>query len=162
MPAPPDPPSHHRRLSLSRAQRFGLPVLMLIPLLALAGVFGERDTSVQRTRGTLLVAVRSPARLRYRQRMTLALSVSNRGTGPLADVRVRFDSAYLGRFSGVVIVPQASADGSVWLGTLMPSSSAGVSVTLEGERAGRARGGVTAVDARGDTVRLPLATFVFP
>lgn len=135
---------------------------MLIPVLALAGVFGERDTSAERSVGSLLVAMKSPTRLRYRQRMTLSMSVTNRGAQLVDDVRVRLDSVYLGRFSSVVIAPAASPDGLVSLGTLLPSSSARVTVTLEGERAGGVRGETMTFDARGDTVRLPLATRIFP
>jgi hypothetical protein len=143
-------------------QRFGLPILLLVPLLALAGVFGEALTQRTDRRGPLLVGASVPVRFRYRQRMTLHVSVANRSSGIVNDVRVRIDSTYLDHFSGVSLSPHASADGAVAFGSIAPNESALLTVTLEGERAGTVRGSARVTDAAGDTVRVPLTSTVFP
>jgi hypothetical protein len=162
LPLPPQPPDTQSRLRLSRAQRIGLPVMALVPLLALAGFFGERMEQRRDLRGPLLVSAQVPTRLRYRQRMTLELSVTNRGAAAVHDVRVHVDSSYVDRFSGVSFSPQASPDGSVRFGTLAPSESGRLAVTLEGEHVGVVRGAAIATDAAGDTARVALASAVFP
>jgi hypothetical protein len=136
--------------------------MALVPLLALAGFFGERRERQQDARGPLLVSARVPTRLRYRQRMRLDLSVTNRGAGVMDDVRVRIDSSYLDRFSGVSLSPEPSPDGAVRFGSLAPHESVRLTVTLEGERAGTHRGTATATDASSDTARVSLTSTVFP
>jgi hypothetical protein len=161
-PLPPPPPEWKARLHLSAAQRVGLPLMALVPILALAGFFGERRERRQDAHGPLLVSAQVPTRFRYRQRMTLELSVTNRGTTGLDDVRVRIDSSYLDRFSGVALSPNPSPDGSVRFGSLGPRESVRLTVTLEGERAGTHRGAARVIDADGDTARVALASTVFP
>lgn len=136
--------------------------MMAIPVLAITGVFGERRDTVRQARGALVVTAQIPTRFRYRQRMTLDVSVANAGPSVLEDVRVRIDSTYLDRFSSVEISPQVSPDGVVRFGTLPPRTSARLSVSLDGERAGVSRGIAAATDALGDTARVVLASVVFP
>jgi len=45
MERPTQPPPLRPRPRLSRAQRIGLPVMLLIPILALANFFGERRSA---------------------------------------------------------------------------------------------------------------------
>jgi hypothetical protein len=136
--------------------------MALVPLLALAGVFGERGEHRQALGGALLVSARVPTRLRYRQRMTLEMTVTNRGAAAVHDVRVRIDSSYLARFSNVALSPNPLPDGAVQFGTLAPQESVRLTVTLEGERAGTHRGAAIATNAEGDTARVALASTVFP
>jgi hypothetical protein len=161
-PHPPQPPDQPSRLRLSRSQWVGLPLMALVPVLALAGAFGERRERRQEAHGALLVAAHLPTRLRYRQRMTLDVSVTNRGGTSLDDVRIRVDSAYLDRFSGVSLSPSVSPDGGVAFGSLAARQSVRLSVTLEGDRAGAIRGTALVTDAEGDSVRVPLSSIVFP
>jgi hypothetical protein len=159
---PPSAPHQISRLRLATGQRIGLSLMALVPLLALVGVFGERRESREAAHGSLVLRAEEPTRLRYRQRMTLDLSVANRGTAIVDDVRVRLDSSYLARFSNVSITPSTGPDGAVSLGALAPGGSARLAVTLEGERSGTHHGLATATDAAGDTTRLMLTATVFP
>lgn len=135
---------------------------MLVPLLALGGVFGERREGRATARGPLVVHAQVPTRFRYRQRMTLDLSVTNRGRATIDDVQVRLDSAYLARFSNVSVAPSPGSDGAVQLGRLAGGASVRIAVTLEGERAGAHLGTVVTTDAAGDTARLAVTSTVFP
>jgi hypothetical protein len=159
---PPEPPDIVPRLRLSVAQCIGIPLIALVPLVALARVFGESMVERADQRGPLLVSARVPARLHYRQRMTLDVSVANRSDAVVNDVRVRVDSSYLDGFSGVALAPQAAPDGSVYFGSLAPAASVRLTVTLEGDRTGTIHGATVVTDARGDTARIPLASTVFP
>ena len=161
--SPPQPPEGRApRIRLAGIQRVGLPLLALVPLLAIGGLFGEGRAEATATRGPLLVRAHVPTHLRYRQRMTLELSVTNRGTSVVDDLRLRVDSSYLDRFSAVTLAPAAAADGSVHLGALVPGASTRLVVTFDGEASGAIRGAAIATDAAGDTVRLALRSTVFP
>lgn len=159
---PPQAPDIAPRVHFSVAQRIAFLVLVLIPLLSLAGAFGERMSETHGERGALLVHAAVPARLRYRQRMTLDITVLNRSGRAIDDVRVHIDSTYLDRFSAVSISPLLSPDGAVHFGIIGPASSVLMTATLEGDRSGMIRGDAIVTDAQGDTVRLPLGSRVFP
>lgn len=159
---PPAPPAVPQKLRLSRAQWIGLPLIVVIPVLALAGVFGETVAERADRHGPLVARASVPVRIRYRQRMTLELNVENRGNQALTDVQVRIDSSYLDRFSGVSLSPAASPDGAIRLGPVRAREAIRVAVTLEGDRFGVTEATAHVTDAQGDTVRLPLATLVFP
>ncbi|HEY2027096.1 MAG TPA: hypothetical protein VGG78_08810 [Gemmatimonadaceae bacterium] len=159
---PPQPPDIAPRLRLSVAQRIGIPLIALIPVLALLRVFGESRATWVDQRGPLLATAHGPARLRYRQRMTLDVSVANRSSATVNDVRVRIDSSYLDRFTGVSLSPHASPDGWVYFGSLPPAASVQLTVALQGDRTGAIRGAAVVTDAQGDTARLPLKSTVFP
>lgn len=159
---PPEPPDVVPSLRLSVAQWVGIPLLALVPLVALAGVFGESKAERVDRHGPLLASANVPTRFRYRQRLTLEVSVANRSNAPVSDVRVRVDSSYLDRFSNVSLSPHALPDGSVAFGSLTPAASVLLAVTLEGERSGVIRGAAVVTDAQGDTVRIPLKSTVFP
>jgi hypothetical protein len=128
----------------------------------MGGLFGERRDMLAAARGPLLLRAHVPTRFRYRQRMTLELSVTNRGPSAVDDLRVRIDSSYLGRFSAVTLSPLAAPDGAVHAGTLAPGASTRLTVTLEGDQFGAIRGAAIATDAAGDTAHVALRTTVFP
>lgn len=161
--APPQPRAGTPpRIRLTALQRVGLPLLALVPLLAMGGLFGERRDMLAAADGSLLVRAHVPTRFRYRQRMTLELSVTNRGPSAVEDLRVRIDSSYLDRFSAVTITPFAAPDGAVHAGALAVGASTRLTVTLEGEDFGAIRGDAIATDAAGDTAHVALRSTVFP
>ncbi|HEY2065631.1 MAG TPA: hypothetical protein VGG84_06700 [Gemmatimonadaceae bacterium] len=159
---PPEPPHVTPAIRLSVAQSVGIGLIALLSLLGLAGLFGESMVRRVDRHGPLTVSASVPARLRYRQRMTLQVSVANRGNETMSDVRVRIDSSYVDRFSAVVLSPQASPDGVVRFGSLGAGQSVMLAVTLEGDRSGAIGGSALVTDAQGDTVRVPLTSTVFP
>lgn len=160
--APPPPPERLAKLRFSFAQRIGLPVLLVIPALALAGWFGPVSTVGRATHGALDVVIESPNRLHYRQRAIMTVSVHNQGQHPLDDVRLRADTAWLRAFSNATFSPALSGDGTVHLGPLPAGETGHVVFAGEGEHAGRHAGALTVSAESADTVRLPLELTIFP
>jgi hypothetical protein len=149
-------------IRLSTAQWLGLPVMGVLPILALLGTFGPRsEPSVAKT-GALRISGSLPTRVHFRQRATIVVSLRNLDTNAVSDVRLHLDTAYLGALSNVVVTPALSADGAVHLGTLGPGASASVAIDAEGDRVGTHRGVLIATDAVGDSARLALTTTTFP
>src|SRR5690606_12259349 len=94
LPDPPGPPEIRRRLSLYRFQLIGLPFLLIIPLLALAGVFGERRDDAHARDGALEVSARYPSVFRYKMIDAIEVDVRNRGDAVIDSVTVSLDTAY--------------------------------------------------------------------
>ncbi len=159
---PAQPPLLRARPRLTRAQRLGLPLILLIPLLALAGFFGEGRSAADAIAGDMHVVANVPTRFRYRQRMTLDVAVTNVGRRALDSVRAYIDSAYLARFSDVLVEPTPSASGVVALGSIPPGQSVWLRATLDGDRSGSIHGQLLVWTARGDSARVPLTSVVFP
>ncbi len=136
--------------------------MALIPLLALAGAFGERRQPIRSERGGLLLRGLIPSRLRYRQHMTLDISVTNRGPLETRAVSLRADTAYLNRFSNVSISPAIQPDGAIPLGDLPPGASGRATISLEADRVGVAHGALTVTTAAADSVSVSFQTLTFP
>src|SRR5688572_26320040 len=161
LPDPPAPPEMPPRTSLHRSQWILVPLVLSLPLLALLGLFSGRETT-RADLGPLAVQIRYPTKLRYNAFDNITLHVHNRGTTPLDTVSVALDSSYVAGFSMITSVPPFDASFTVSLPQLEAGESRLVRIELRAERYWRQRG-VLAIGSRGtDTLRIPLATFVFP
>jgi hypothetical protein len=122
------------RWSLTRKQWVGLPMLTLIPVLALFGVFGDRTARITAATPSLGVTVSYPERLRYRQTERLEVAVTNRTSKMVDSVLVSLDSAYLSRFIDVRVIPAPSAAYEVRLVRVAPGEARLVVVDVTGNR----------------------------
>lgn len=161
LPDPPDAPSIERGISIARYQVIGLALLAMLPLLALAGSFGDRWDSRNAAAGSLDVSLRYPTVFRYKTINSFAVHVTNRGTTALDTVTVALDTTYASGFSTVTAVPPFSGSFEVDLVDLPPGQTKLVRIEIQGERYWRHAGELTASSGP-DTVRVPVSTFVFP
>jgi hypothetical protein len=158
---PTTPPRIRRRIALTRKQRIGIPLMTLVPLLALFGAFGERSATVAATSPSLAVSVRYPVRFRYRQTEPLAITVRNRSSRTIDTIDVSLDTAYMTRFANVRITPEPRTAFTVELTAVKPGEQRLVVAELEGERYGRHRGRIVAA-APNDSAVVTMRTLVFP
>lgn len=105
-PQPPEPPPFERRVRLERLQLIGVPLLALIPLAALFGVFGQRSESVRAVGDGVTLELRYPSLLRYKTALPFEATVHNSGAQPLSQVAVRIDDAWLSHFTRIDLMPQ--------------------------------------------------------
>lgn len=165
---PPSPPPFPRKVQFHRVQMIGMPLLMVVPLLALFGFFGESSTTTQTQNDRLRVQVTYTTRSRYKIASPVEVTVYNRSTTALATVEVRFAKAYIDQFADVVFTPQVTAitdqEYIVQLHDLPPEVTRVVTVNLQGERYGRHEGGITVSEASAPTngLALPITTWIFP
>ena len=157
----PRAPAGAPRLVLTRKQWVVLPVLALIPLLALAGVFGERTASVSATTRSLGVTVTYPARLRYRQTAHLEIAVTSRAAQALDSVRVSLDTAYLAAFVGVHVQPAPVVPYIVSLAHVAPGETRRVEVELGGNKYWR-RNATLEVATGDERATVRFSSLVFP
>lgn len=159
---PPAAPDLPRRLRLYTSQWIGMPLLLLIPVLALFGVFGESRHVVTARTGELAVEAEYPARNRYGMLADLRLAVTNTTAAALDTVTVVLDSAYATRFSSLTAIPDFERAYVIELTDLQPAETRRVRIELEGNEYGLHRGELR-VGVRGaGTARLGLDTFIFP
>jgi hypothetical protein len=159
--SPPQAPSIHPKIELSWKQRIGFPVLLLVPLLALFGMFGESQAHYHTSSRSLDVSVDYPTRFRYRQVQSLHVTVRNVSPNVADTIRVSFDTAYISRFSSVRFDPATKSAYTVELTSVRPSESRWVSVELWGQDYGIHRGAIV-VRNGSDSVLVHLRTLVFP
>lgn len=149
-----------RRVRIPAVQWVGVPLILLLPLLAVLGVFGTRRTVV-RARGAVEVRVAYPTGARYDFLTGMAVTVRNRSPLRLDTVRVAFDRAYITAFSQVSFIPAVDQAFVTSLTDVAPGESRLITVEMWGDRAGPHAGTVVAAAGR-DTVVAPLRTFTFP
>lgn len=170
-PEPAGPPVFRRAVRLGRLEAIGIPVLALLPVLALFGQLGPSTALVTATseNGTSRVelSVEHPWVVRHRGQTELVVDVRNAGTQALEGLRIGIDEAYLGRFAQVEMLPPAQSDASGHVEVAMPPLSAGeratVRVQLEAGNWGEFGGSVRVADAeRIALVSLDMSTRVLP
>lgn len=158
---PPQAPEIERRLQLRRFQWIGLPLLMLIPILALTGAFDERRTSAAGANALLELRIDFPSRLRKPQVSRLEIEVRNLSVEHLDAGVVSFDPAYLAAFSRVQLIPSPAKPYTVELRDLVPGEARQVRLEGEGKRYGWHSGEVIA-SAADSQVRVQVSTFLIP
>lgn len=160
-PRPPDPPGIDRRIHLRRSQLVGMAIVVLVPLLAIAGLFGDSWEDVEASSASLRTEVHYPNRTRYRLSGLLTIRVENRGDVPSDTVEVDLDPAYVDQFADVDIVPSPGRDYRVSLTDVRPGEQRRVVMRFAPAQYGRHRGRIV-VRANADSIVVPIETLVLP
>lgn len=156
-------PDAPRRFRLHGYQWVGLPLLFLVPVLALLGVFGETKGRAEAVGADLAMEVRYADRLRHKQLNAIEVRVENGSGVRLDTVTLAFDESYVQPFSVRAFVPSATRPFEVELYDLASGEVRLVWAELQAERYGRHRGALRAyATGRVDTTSITLSTFVFP
>ncbi len=165
----PQPPEIEKQWTFSTLQKLGVPLLVLVPLLALFGLFGESVATATESGDTFAVEISYPSRYRYGMHGALAVRVENRTDQAVPTATVSFDRDYLSQFANVSFTPEpdgaTAAATYVELDDLQPGEVRVVSVELEADRYWRHEGTVAVsvggVDDPPD-VAVELSTLVYP
>jgi hypothetical protein len=159
---PPEVPEVPRRVRLYPAQWIGIPFLMVVPVLAALGVFGEVRSQVETSDGTFRLHVDHPARMRMGQRSGVAVRVENLTASALDTVTVYLDPDYFTRFVDVLFTPEPRDRFQSEIVGLPPGETSLVHVELVGWKAWRHSGWIAARAGEREAVELPIRTLVFP
>jgi hypothetical protein len=165
-PKLPEAPEIERKLQISRLQWIGMPLIMLIPLLAIFGFFGESFRQVSAASTELDLQINYPTRTRYAVNTPLAVNIRNISAQAMPTVTLRFDQAYVERFSDFTFKPaltRVSAQAyEVELNDVAPGETRRVMVDLKGDQYGRQQGIISASTAAGAAVQTEITTWIFP
>lgn len=167
VPQPPGMPDFERRVQLTQLQRWGLPLLLLAPLLALIGPLGMSHDQVVVGGEPLRVAVEYPSRSRTGVTTTLTATVWNDGSEPVGGVRVTLPREFLESFEAFDMRPAATTvtadDYSVFVGDVPAGESRVVTVLLTPGEYWDTQGTVTVASAAMPTpLTAEFSTFNFP
>jgi hypothetical protein len=163
---PPQPPTVARRLQFHHLQLIGIPLLLLVPVLALFSVFGETVSSTVAASPELELHVEYPTRFRYKMIDTVMVSFTNVSARTLSSVQVEFERAYVEKFSTVAFTPSVKhvtdAAYIVEVNELLPGETRIISVTIQAEKFGRHAGSITATYDNAERLQVSIDTFAFP
>lgn len=157
---PPAPPRIPHRIRLSRLQWAGVPLLALVPALAVAGVFDDRSVVVEREVGALSVRAELPQGVRQNRSGIVEIELANDGDVP-ASAEVAISPEYLDACIEIDMTPAPHRAWASRVDAIAPGQRARVRLEFQGERAGLHQGVIRVHEGR-DEIRIPLRTFVFP
>ena len=156
-------PEAPRRFLLHPYQWVGIPLMFLVPVLALFGTFGETEHRAEAASESFGVEVRYADRLRHKQLNVVEVWIENRSGTPLDTVVASFDAPYVTPFSVLSFAPSAVRPFEVELLGVAPGERRLVRVELQAEHYGRHEGALRVHGAgRVDTAAVALSTVVFP
>lgn len=164
---PPTPPMR-RRLSFGVPQIVGIPLLLVLPVLALFRVFGTETSAATVSAPGLEATIRYPARFRFKTSQPLEIDVRNTGPDalPLVTVTVTVDRAWLSAFAQVRFTPQPAQVNErgyvVELHDIPPRGQRSVMGSIQAEHYGRHEGTIDIATEAGARLAARLSTVVLP
>jgi hypothetical protein len=165
-PRPPQPPEFERKFQLYPYQYILLPLIFLIPLLALFNVFGETHATHEAASSDVSVQVEYLSRSRHKLSAPIMVYITNQTDAALTDVTVQFDRDYIDAFLWLSFQPVVTAvtDDAyiVTIEEIPPGDTYGVTVDLKVEKIGSFAGMVTVEGDGLDPVSVRLESILFP
>jgi hypothetical protein len=130
------------------AQIVGVPLLMMIPVLALFGTFDEKITTVSTSDNQIQLEVTYPERYRYSTDNALTISVENHAEAPLDQLEVTLSREFVDHYKDVKFTPEpvviTDEHYTFRLDNLEPGEARQIHLEFAGGRYGRVRGLITA------------------
>lgn len=165
----PEAPDIEKKWRFKWVQKVGVPFLLLIPLLALLGVFGPNIETVTERGEVLSLEVSYPTRFRYKTIAPVHIRVTNIAAQTAPTVTVRLERNYLSAFSNVAFQPSVASISDeayyVQLTDLQAGESRIVDLEMQAENYWEQRGVVAAaaggLEATPDAA-VSVETFIFP
>ncbi|HEY0947783.1 MAG TPA: hypothetical protein VGD81_21040 [Opitutaceae bacterium] len=161
---PPKPPPFDRRISIPPGHATGLLLLALLPLLAVFGVFGGDDRTVEKSGDGVALGVTYAPRMRFGYPVKLQIHVGSVDDRPLSGAEVHVSTSFLERFDRVSSMPEPKRMSREACEFAVDDGQreAVIAIDLEPERYGFATGTVSVVAQGGVAVELPIRSFVLP
>lgn len=158
---PPSPPEQTRHIRLYRWQWVSMALMVLLPMLAVFGVFDKKAIVARTATSELAMEVQYYSKLRYKKGNRLLVSVVNTSRRMLDRVTITCDSAYLAAYEEPSFLPSATRAYSVDIDSLAPGERRDVSIEGRIEQMWNNSGYVTAI-AGNNRLSVAVHTFVFP
>jgi hypothetical protein len=159
---PPEAPALRRSIRLYPYQWVTLPLLIAIPIAALAGAFGERNKEWSVSHADLEMRLQVPRVMRYGQLAPLRLSITNHSSRRLDSLSVEFDRNYISRFVRVQFVPAFLEPYVLQFSRVNPGETAHVRVELQASEYGRHRGTLRVRQVGREVLAVRLQTWILP
>lgn len=163
---PPQPPEITRKLQVNRVQLIGMPLIILLPVLALFGMFGETADTVSAASAQIELRVEYPTRFRYKLTHPITVSLHNISEQFFSTVQVGFEREYVEGFSMVTFTPTVKQITDTFyfveINDLGPGETRIVSVSVQAEKFGHHTGRITVTPDNAGELQVSISTFSFP
>lgn len=164
-PEPPKPPEIKHKIAFYPHQVIGMIVVIVIPLLALFGMFGTTQGKESASSETLSFEIEYPERFRYKTIDPLKVSVENI-SNKAQTVTIALDKGYLSKFSNVTFSPEPQeithSEYVFELGEVRPGEKRVISGEIQSERFGRFSGTARASAGTVAPAEITLTTISYP
>lgn len=163
---PPPPPEMERKLKFYPYQWITIPLMILLPLLAMTGILDNYTDQITSGNDTLQVQISYPARTMYRTRGTIIIDVRNLSDNTLTGLTVSVDRSFLTAFGDVQFTPDdldiTDTAYILSLDNLPSGATQRITVHYEPDHYWQHSGTLTADAAEAAPVQVNLTTFVLP
>jgi hypothetical protein len=162
---PPQSTEFKRELDFYPFQVIGIPLIFIIPMLALFGVLGETTTILHATGNSIEVSVSYSNRINLQSFDEMEISIRNTSNEAISSLTVSIEKAFLDNFSEIsflVDISEISDEAYVIeLLDLEPKEAKIIRFSSRGTVFGSHQGIIT-VSTGEDAVRILIETFIFP
>jgi hypothetical protein len=166
VPETPVGPEITPKLKLHAHQKIGIPLLLLIPILAILGLFGVNTNELQAEAEDVSISVQYPTRFRYRQINTIEVGITNNTDDSLQPVTAYFDREYIDHFANADFTPQVSHITETAYIVELEEMPAGetyyINVEIEAHDVGYHRGEIRVEADSTQSTQVEVETLVFP
>lgn len=163
---PPEAPPFTRSLRLDRPEKIGVPLLLLLPLLALYGMFDEQEMTTTAAATGVEMQVIYPSRSRHQLEGVLEIHVRNSSVHALPVLTLGIDRNYLAHFDQVRFLPlPIRIDGETYqveFRDLQPGETRRLNIELRPDDPGRHTGRITARGIDGSQAETTISSIIFP
>jgi hypothetical protein len=165
-PEAPKPPDIKRRIAFNPTQAIGMPFILLIPVLGLAGLLDTTHTIVEKEENGYRVSVRYPVRFRHKVGEPMQITVTNETGGAVPKLEVKLSRKYLDAFENAQFIPDPQEIDAEHITFEFDHVNAGesrrIEFEMEASRSGSHHAEVQAGPAEGQGVSVGFRTFVLP
>jgi hypothetical protein len=165
-PEAPKPPEIKRRIAFNPTQAIGMPLILLIPALGLAGLFDTTQTTVEREENGYRVSVRYPERFRHKNGEPMQITVENNTGTSVPKLEVKLSRKYLDAFQNSQFIPDPQEIDAEHVTFQFDNVGEGemrrIEVEMEAAHPGSHDAEVQAGPEEGQGVSVNFKTFVLP
>jgi hypothetical protein len=144
-----------------RFQWIGIPLLIMIPILSLLGVF-DRGTNIKKIEGHDFKAkIEFPGKLRDGEVEYIRIEVTNTSSKQLDKISAGLNREYFAKFSDVTFFPEANDIYEVELKEIPSGQSRYIDIKVKAREFGTYKGELK-LTTKNSSFKISLTTFVFP
>ncbi len=165
-PQPPQSPDFKREFRLYPYQWITIPLLFIVPILAIFGLFDANIVDVRASGDNVELRVEYSTRYRYYMDVPAYVFVTNTSDAALPVITVRFDRAFVDNFIEIQFTPDTNAVTERWYEVDLEDVQAGetrmIRVDLQADDYGTQRGTVAVAVGETAVADVQLDSFIYP
>lgn len=155
-------PKRKPKFRMWHYQWIGLPLLFLIPALALLGVFGSQNKKIEFSGEALEGSIEYPEKLRFGQSEFVRLEIKNPNDSAISNLTIAFDKKYIEEFAENSFTPEVQSNYEVKNVEIPANESESFEVRVKAGPPGSHSGKITIRNNKKEFLSKEISTYVFP